>query len=91
MAAPDLRQYLDERGTKILAHEHQLRDLGLSVDKTHVGKLYPPGISGGILDVVGFEQFKKRDDKFSQQLVEFLRDKIGLSPEGIARLGRAQP
>lgn len=86
MAAPDLQQYLDERGTKILEHEHALRELGLLVETSRVGRLSPTGVSGGVLDVVGFDQFKKRDEKFSEQLVDFLRDKIGLSPGVIARL-----
>jgi hypothetical protein len=86
MAAPDLSQYVGEAGTKVLHYEYQLRELGLALEKSRLGKLYPPGASGGILDVYDFLQFKKRDEKFSEPLVEFLRDKIGLSAERITRL-----
>src|SRR5580698_5761301 len=72
MAATDVAKYLDERGTKILANESQLRDLGLLVEKTRVGQLSPSGVSGGILDVISFDQFKKRDERFRDKLVDFL-------------------
>jgi hypothetical protein len=84
MAAPDLGQYLGECGKNVLLYEGQLRDLGLSVEKSRVGQLHPP--AGGIFDVYDFLQFKKRDEKFSEQLIGFLSEKIGLSAVGITRL-----
>ena len=86
MAAPDLSKYVGEAGTKVLLYEYQLRELGLALEKSRVGKLYPPGVSGGVLEVNDFLEFKKRDEKFSEQLVEFLTDKIGLPAESITRL-----
>ena len=86
MAAPDLSKYMGEAGTKILHHEYELRDLGLALDKSRLGTLSQPGGLGGTLEVWDFNQFKKRDERFSQQLVDFLRDKIGLAPERVARL-----
>ncbi|MGA2990217.1 MAG: hypothetical protein ABSD88_07050 [Candidatus Korobacteraceae bacterium] len=81
----DPSKYLNERGHNVLLYEDQLRALGLNVVKTEFGKLYPPGASGGIFSLYDLK-FEKKDEKFSDQLSAFLRDKIGLKPEDIERL-----
>ena len=84
MAAPDLSKYLDERGAAVLAHEDRLRELGLNVLKEKVGNLVPPAY-GGIIALFDLA-FERRDEKFSAELVEFLKNEIKLTPDAIAQL-----
>jgi hypothetical protein len=80
-----LQKYFDEHGLKVLTYEHQLRELWLDVLKTEVGKLLPPGASGGVLSLYDL-QFRKTGERFSNDLVEFLKGTIELSDTEIARL-----
>jgi hypothetical protein len=84
MGSCELGKYFDERGRKVLIHEAELGQLGLIVEKKLFGRLQPV-VSGGVLDLYDL-QFKKTSDKFSTELVEFLRNTINLLPDDIERL-----
>jgi len=80
----DLGKYLDERGRDVLVYSRELQQLGLTVLKSEVGRLEPAG-SGGILTLYDLS-FWRRDDTFGAELIDFLRDKIHLSPAEVERL-----
>jgi hypothetical protein len=85
MATIEMGKYFDERGRSVLIYEHQLEALGLFVLKTEVGKLYPSGVSGGILSLYDL-RFEKQQERFSNELIEFLKERVELSPAEIERL-----
>ena len=78
----DLKRYLDERGSAVLANEHRLHELGLDVVKSPVGTLHQGAGVFGLYDLA----FERRDPNFSAELVEFLRQKVRLSPAGVQQL-----
>lgn len=81
----ELAKYFDERGRKVLEHEYPLRELGLIVGKARVGEWTPSAGSGGVFGLYDL-QFRKTSEKFSEQLVEFMRDTLNFSPDDITRL-----